>query len=123
MSQKDIRNVQLAKGASLAAAEILLGEAGISADSIEHVFIAGAFGEHLDLDNFRRLRFLPEFSSAQWHFLGNTSLRAAEEYGMSEGFRMLARELRDRITVVELHEKFNDRFLASLDFAQPGKSS
>ncbi len=121
VSQKDIRNVQLAKGASLAAAEMLLDEAKITADRIENVFIAGAFGEHLDLDNFAQLKFLPGFSSARWHFLGNTSLRAAEEYGMSQDFRALTARLRDSIKVVDLHDTFNDRFLRSLDFSPAQK--
>ncbi len=118
VSQKDIRQVQLAKGASLAAAQILVRESGMPAEDIKDVFIAGAFGEHLDLDNFRLLSFLPAFPEARWHFLGNTSLAAAEAYCCDDAFRRLARQLRDRIRIIELSSRqdFNDLFLASLDF-------
>jgi len=118
LSQKDIRNVQLAKGASLAAGRILLREAGILPEEIEHVLIAGAFGENLDIENFRALKFLPDFPNAEYVFLGNTSLTAAEEACRSEGFLDHARSLRDRVKVVELSEDpaFNDEFVRCLDF-------
>lgn len=118
VTQKDIRSVQLARGASLASAQMLLERAGATAGDVQNVVIAGSFGQHLDLDNFRALKFLPDFKSAHWHFLGNTSLKAAELYGHDREFREKAKKLRDRITVIELSEDpaFNDRFIEALDF-------
>jgi uncharacterized 2Fe-2S/4Fe-4S cluster protein (DUF4445 family) len=118
LTQKDIRNVQLAKGASLSASRILLSEAGCGVDDIEHVLIAGAFGEHLNIDNFKRLRFLPEFPKAIYSFLGNSSLRAAESACADSEFMLKARSLRNRIQVVELsgHPSFNDEFIKAIGF-------
>ena len=45
LSQKDVREVQLAKAAISAGISILMKEAGISADDLERISIAGAFGE------------------------------------------------------------------------------
>jgi hypothetical protein len=59
LTQKDIRNIQLAKGASLAAAQILLREASCRAEEIDLVMIAGAFGENLNIDNSDRSDFSP----------------------------------------------------------------
>jgi uncharacterized 2Fe-2S/4Fe-4S cluster protein (DUF4445 family) len=119
LTQKDIRAVQLAKGASLAAAHLLLQEARCDARSIRNVIIAGSFGENLDLDNFRRLAFLPNFPGARYHFFGNTSLKAAEQACLDDTFIMRATDLRDRIHVVELsdHPSFHETFMTSLDFS------
>ncbi|MGV7929882.1 MAG: ASKHA domain-containing protein [Spirochaetota bacterium] len=73
-------------GASLAAARILLRDAAYEAERIEHVLVAGAFGENLDIENFRALGFLPDFPNARYRFLGNTSLAAAERACVDPGF-------------------------------------
>jgi uncharacterized 2Fe-2S/4Fe-4S cluster protein (DUF4445 family) len=118
ITQKDIRNIQLARGASLAAARILLRDAAYEAERIEHVLVAGAFGENLDIENFRALGFLPDFPNARYRFLGNTSLAAAERACVDPGFLGMCRALRDAIHVVELSMRadFNDEFVDCLNF-------
>jgi len=119
LNQKDIRNIQLAKAASLAAATLLLREASCRTEEIEHVFIAGAFGENLDIDNFRSLGFIPHFPNAEYRFMGNTSLRAAELACADRGFIARCRALRDRLKIMELSSRpdFNDLFIECLEFA------
>jgi uncharacterized 2Fe-2S/4Fe-4S cluster protein (DUF4445 family) len=117
-TQKDVRSVQLAKGASLAAASMLLRESGTAPESVETVAIAGAFGEHIDIGNFRALGFLPDFPEAEYRFLGNTSLQSAERSCMDPEFHRTMKRLRDTIRVVELNELegFNDLYIRALDF-------
>ena len=55
LTQKDIRQVQLAKGAVAAGLEILASQRCESIDQISEYFIAGAFGSYLDLDSARRI--------------------------------------------------------------------
>jgi len=118
VSQKDIRNIQLAKGASLSASELLLKESKTEASGIQKVIIAGAFGENLNVDNFKMLGFLPEFPNAEYVFAGNTSLKAAERCCFEKEFRNFIKDVRNRVGFIELsdHPEFNDRFLLSLDF-------
>ena len=118
VTQKDIRSLQLAKGASLAGARILLKEAGSAPEEIDQVFIAGAFGENLSIDHFKRLAFIPSFPRARYHFSGNTSLAAAARACVDPSFMERARTLRDATRVVELsiHPEFNDEFVKCLDF-------
>lgn len=118
ISQRDVRSIQLAKGASLSASRILLLEAGCDPLEIRHVFIAGAFGENLDIENFKKLKFIPEFNNAEYRFLGNSSLQAAARACGSEEFMARARTLRDAISIIELsaHPDFNDEFVRCLDF-------
>ena len=49
--QKDIREFQLAKAAIATGVELLLREQGISRCDVEKVFIAGGFGNYIDLPN------------------------------------------------------------------------
>ena len=118
LAQTDVRNVQLAKGASLAAANILLREVGCLPGDIEHVIVAGAFGQNIEPGNFRRLKFIPDFSSAQYHFPGNTSLKAAERACFDEDFMKKLYLLRDRVQEVDLvrHPDFEKEFIAALNF-------
>lgn len=118
LTQKDIRSVQLAKAAALAASRFLLDAAGSRPEDIRHVYIAGALGGHADMDRFRRLGFLPDFPNASLEHLGNTSLQAAVRACLDPGFLQKAAELRDRTREVVLSERngFQDVFLESLNF-------
>jgi uncharacterized 2Fe-2S/4Fe-4S cluster protein (DUF4445 family) len=124
LTQKDIRNVQLAKGASLTAALFLLEAARCGPVDVEHVVIAGALGEHLDFAHFRRLGFIPDFSSARHTMFGNTSLRAAEAACMDPDFLNRAVAARDRVTEVLLSTMtgFPEAFIRSLDFPPATRS-
>jgi uncharacterized 2Fe-2S/4Fe-4S cluster protein (DUF4445 family) len=118
VTQRDIRNVQLAKGASLAASRILLTAAGCRPDQIEHVIIAGAFGEHLNIEHFKTLGFIPEFQAAIWHFLGNTSLKAAQQACCNNHFCDDAGVLRDSLheVILSQYRDFGTEFVAAMDF-------
>jgi len=118
VSQKDVRNLQLAKGASLAASRLLLKAAGCTADEVRHVLIAGALGSHLSLDNFKRLGFLPEFPRATVHDLGNTSLQAAGRAGTYDEFLQKAVRLRDQVTELSLavNPEFSREFIMAMEF-------
>jgi uncharacterized 2Fe-2S/4Fe-4S cluster protein (DUF4445 family) len=120
-TQRDIRNLQLAKAAGLAASRILLKESGMDALAVQQVLIAGAFGEHLNLENFKALGFLPDFPNARWRFLGNTSLKAAETACMDPMFMDRASSLRDQVREVELalQPGFQDEFIRCTMFPLP----
>jgi uncharacterized 2Fe-2S/4Fe-4S cluster protein (DUF4445 family) len=118
ISQKDIRNIQLAKGAVLAASQILLQAAGIKPESVKHTAIAGSFGDNLDIDKFKNLNFIPDFKNSEYIFLGNTSLESAQLACLDEEYYRRASEISRKIEYIELsnHKSFNDIFMESLDF-------
>lgn len=118
ISQADIRALQLAKAASRSAAALMLRESGIPAEDISDVFISGAFGTHLDIEKFNALGFLPAFPGARYHFLGNTSLSAAERACIDGNFTSRMNSASDGIRVLDLstHPDFNDLFIASIGF-------
>ena len=57
---KDIRQIQLAKGAVRAGIETLLDTAGIRKEVVETFFIAGGFGGYMKLDNAAAIGLIPE---------------------------------------------------------------
>jgi uncharacterized 2Fe-2S/4Fe-4S cluster protein (DUF4445 family) len=120
ITQKDVRQVQLAKGASLAASLQILAASGCSADDIKQVVIAGALGEYLSVDNFRRVGFIPDFPKANYIYLGNTSLMAAARVCENRKFLDTIRRLRNSIKEVTLAQNpdFQQRYLDSLSFPE-----
>lgn len=118
ISQKDIRNIQLAKGASLSAARLILKKAKTSIENVKNVFISGAFGKHLDMDHFKKLNFLPDFSNATYHLLGNTSLKAAEKTCYDPDFIERAVVLRKKTMELELASdpNFSKEMIHALNF-------
>ncbi len=77
LTQLDIRQLQLAKGAIAAGVRILLREMGISTDDISSVYLAGAFGNYVNSESARRIGLL-SFREDQIVPAGNTALRGAK---------------------------------------------
>ena len=74
---KDIRQVQLAKGAILSGIRALIKKAGIETCDITRVCIAGQFGKYISMDSFFGVGLLPKEFEEKVEYLGNTSLTGA----------------------------------------------
>mgnify|MGYP004701364937 FL=1 len=79
ISQQDIREFQLAKAAIAAGIQILLKQFGITCTEIEHVFIAGGFGNFLNIENVIRTGLI-ECEAGKIVKLGNTALIGAKMF-------------------------------------------
>ena len=77
LTQKDIREFQLAKGAIATGMEILIRKLNISFKDIDKVFIAGAFGNYINISNTQYLGLL-EFPKEKIVKLGNSALIGAK---------------------------------------------
>ncbi|MGD0014600.1 MAG: ASKHA domain-containing protein [Bryobacteraceae bacterium] len=77
LTQADIRELQLAKGAVAAGVRILLKRLGASAGDVQRVYLAGAFGNYVNLESARRIGLIafPEDKVTQ---AGNTALLGAK---------------------------------------------
>lgn len=74
---KDIRQVQLAKGAIWSGIIALLNEAKICVEEIDTVYIAGAFGAHARPESLAKLGIIAENWLDKIHFVGNTAKAGA----------------------------------------------
>lgn len=102
LTQEDIREVQLAKGAIAAGIELMADYLGITLDSIEEVLLAGAFGSFLDPDSACRIGLLPSVLSGRIKAVGNAAGSGARMLACSrEEFRH-AQRLADWIEFIEL---------------------
>ena len=70
-TQKDIREVQLAKGAMFAGQQVLLQEQGFTLRDLENVLLAGAFGNYIRISSAKRIGLLPNLPDNKIISIGN----------------------------------------------------
>lgn len=79
-TQKDIREIQLAKAAVRAGIETLLLRYGVTYDQVECVYLAGGFGFHIDTRKAVQIGMIPEELEDRIKTVGNSSLGGAIRY-------------------------------------------
>jgi uncharacterized 2Fe-2S/4Fe-4S cluster protein (DUF4445 family) len=84
ISQNDIRELQLAKGAIAAGLRILLGRWGATAENLEAVYLSGAFGNYVSIDSAVGIGLL-EMPARRIIASGNTALRGAKLILLADG--------------------------------------
>ena len=76
-TDRDIREVQLAKSAIRAGMETLIKEFGVSYDGISRLYIAGGFGQKINLEKATGIGILPRDLIDRTVAVGNSSLKGA----------------------------------------------
>ena len=106
------------KGAIRAGVEVLLAEAGISADDLEAVLLAGAFGNHIRPASAVRMGVLPPVDLARVVAVGNAAGAGALMALCSESERGLACRLAVEAEHVELaaNPRFQMAFMETMLF-------
>ncbi len=121
LTQKDIREMQMAKAAVRAGIEILLKRYGIGYSQVHKVYLAGGFGFYLDIQKAIRIGLLPEAFQDKILTVGNSSLAGAVMTGRDQA---LIRQMKNVIAnSQELHlsndEDFQELYLKYMYFASP----
>jgi len=121
-TQHDVRNLQLAKGAIATGWSLLLRSLGIGVDDLCRVYVAGAFGNYLDLANAQAIDLLPPVPRERVVFVGNAAGVGAQMALIDVRARRRMARLRARITFLELagNSDFQDAFAARLGFRDVG---
>lgn len=95
LTQKDVRQIQLAKGAILSGALCLIEAAGLTPDAVDRVVIAGQFGKHLAPESLIGAGLLPASFGDRIHYIGNSSRTGAYLSLVSrEHHRRMTRDIR-----------------------------
>jgi uncharacterized 2Fe-2S/4Fe-4S cluster protein (DUF4445 family) len=118
LTQRDIGEIQLAKGAIASGIDILLKSAGVEKDDISKVIIAGAFGSHLRLKSAVTIGLLPDLPEDRFRQVGNAAGAGARLALISMTYRRMAADMAKRIKYVELAAmpEFSASFARSLRF-------
>lgn len=116
LTQADVENVIRAKAAIYAGVSVLLKEVGLSLDIVERVYIAGGFGNYLDIDKAIMIGMLPDLPKEKFSFIGNTSISGAYLCLLSQKMRQEAEDIARKMTYVELSVShgFMDEYMSAL---------
>jgi len=103
LTQRDVREVQLASGAIRAGIELLLKRHGLKPTDLDRVLLAGGFGNYIRRGNARRMGLLPpDIEPQRIRYQGNTSLAGARLVGLSQRCQEACDELAARTEHVDL---------------------
>ncbi|MEO8409672.1 MAG: ASKHA domain-containing protein, partial [Propionivibrio sp.] len=120
LTQRDVRNLQLAKGAIAAGIEILCQKAGIRFADIELLYLAGGFGSTLLPESALDIGLLPGALAGRVEVAGNSALSGTLLLATQPASFADMEAIRARITVVELSREagFQDAFMDAMLFPE-----
>jgi uncharacterized 2Fe-2S/4Fe-4S cluster protein (DUF4445 family) len=102
ISQKDVRELQLAKAAIRLGIQALVTAEGITENDIEQVIIAGAFGTYINVESAITIGMLPALPLERFQQVGNAAGTGARLALISESQRFKAQELAQHDEYIEL---------------------
>lgn len=117
-TQKDVREVQLAKSAVRAGIEILLEEAGISYENIEKVFLAGGFGYTMESDSAVTIGLFPTQLKNKIQAVGNAALGGCAKFLLNPACEPEIQKIAANAKEINLatHPRFEEIFIMHCDF-------
>ena len=120
VSRGDVSEIQLAKGAMRAGLNILLAEAGLTANDITRYIIAGAFGSYIDLESAISIGMLPDIPRERFAQVGNAAGIGAKEALLSVTRRQHAADFARKAEYVELttNNRFTNEFATTIQIGQ-----
>ena len=118
LSQKDIRQVQLAKAAIRTGIDLMLRANALTPAKVDRVLIAGSFGFHLRTKSLIHLGLLPPEFADRVEFVGNTAKTGAQALLLSREARsqLVATSAQVRSLELANDTAFQKAFIAALSF-------
>jgi uncharacterized 2Fe-2S/4Fe-4S cluster protein (DUF4445 family) len=115
VSQRDVRELQVAKAAIRIGIQALLQDAGITERDIEKVIIAGAFGTFIDVESAVTIGMLPPLPLERFSQVGNAAGTGARMALISRSRRRAAQRIASQDGYIELASipDFNRKFAAA----------
>jgi uncharacterized 2Fe-2S/4Fe-4S cluster protein (DUF4445 family) len=120
ITQKDVNEIQLAKGAIHAGLKILLEATGTPVDAVQEVIVAGAFGSYLNIQNAINMGLFPRLPNAQYRQVGNAAALGARWILISRTARRRAQQIARQTRYLELttYPKFSRLFALAMLFPE-----
>jgi len=119
-TQKDIREIQLAKAAVRAGIEVLLKRYKCDYKNIKTVYLAGGLGFHIDIEKAVKIGLIPEELKGKVIVAGNTSLKGAISCLLESENISAAKDLIHRAEEISLGNDpdFNDIYMNAMFFGR-----
>jgi uncharacterized 2Fe-2S/4Fe-4S cluster protein (DUF4445 family) len=120
LTQKDVRELQLAKGAIAAGIQTLMDEMGIGIRDVDEICLAGALGNYVNHFSAMRIGLIPLVESDRIRSLGNAASTGAKMALLSKAYWQKALDLAQSIEYIELSGRtdFNRYFIENMDFPE-----
>ncbi len=116
ITQADVRNVQLAKGALYAGAKLMMKKLGVG--KLDKVILAGAFGSYIDKEKAMILGMFPDCDLTNVYAVGNAAGDGARIALLNRERRAEAEEIARKVEYLELtiEADFQKDFVEALEF-------
>lgn len=120
LTQRDVRELQLAKAAIAAGIQLLMKKMGAALSDIEEVHIAGAFGSYMNPDSACAIGLIPAALRSKIHIVGNAAGNGAQRVLMDRNAWENAIALAENTEFLELASmpEFQDVFVDELEFPE-----
>lgn len=118
VTQRDVREVQLAKGAIATGIRTLMEHAGVGPQDLDAILLAGAFGNYMSKESAVAIGLIPDVPLGRVHSIGNAAGEGAKLALLSTEMFAEADEIAGLVEYIELttHPGFQDRFSEELMF-------
>lgn len=118
LTQEDVRQMQLACAAIKSGIRLILKAASLSTIQLDGIYIAGAFGNYLNIRNATEIGLLPAVEAGKVRFVGNSSLAGARLLLIAKEERKKVESLVGRIRYFSLASdpEFQDYFIRALEY-------
>lgn len=118
LTQRDMREIQLAKGAILAAQKILLKIFGAKSADVEEIVLAGAFGSYVPKESAKLMGLVLDLPTERIESIGNAAGAGAKLCLLSRKERKKAEKLSEHVEYVELSSRkdFQQEFVDAMFF-------
>ena len=115
INEVDIDNFIRAKGAIYSAIDTLLKSVDMTADAIDHVYVAGGIGSGINMKNAVNIGMFPDVDLDKYQYIGNSSLSGAYAMVLSDQAIEKCAEVASNMTYMELstHPGYMDAFVAA----------
>ena len=120
LTQRDIRELQLAKAAIRAGIELLLDKAGLNPQEIQCVYLAGAFGSQMRPQALAKIGVIPNELLPKLQSVGNAAASGAIAMLLNQELIKEATLVAKKAEHVELacEKKFVEVFVANMKFTR-----
>ncbi|HIH69335.1 ASKHA domain-containing protein [Methermicoccus shengliensis] len=120
VTEKDINELLMAKGAIRSGWMILMEKLGIEAENISRIYLAGSFGRHINIENAKLIGLLPDVPNDRIVFAGDTAVGGAKMALKSVKEREEIEEVVDFVEYVELSvdRNFYRTFVRAIPISQ-----